>query len=273
MAVKVKRPGVKLSEVATEDRKQCYVTFYDVLNEFREKPNCDVYVTGSNSRLLSKDIATNFRDRGYEIRMHPLSFAEYFAVSGLEKGEAFDEYLVWGGMPLAVLEPKPEARAKYLKDLFTKVYLKDIRERRNLKDVAVLDRVVDMLASSVGSLTNPHNAVNTLKTAAGLKTTDRTIAKYFEYLEDAFLFSSVRRYDIKGRKYLSRIEKFYAEDIGLRNARLNFRQGEKTHLMENVIYNELVRRGFNVDVGVVDMPIRENGKLVKRQYEVDFVVN
>jgi len=272
LAVKVRRPGVVLKDVSPDDRSSCYVTFYDVLNEFRELPNCDVYVTGSNSRTLSRDVATTFRDRGYEIRVHPFSFSEYLAATGLEKGEAFDEYLVWGGMPLAVAERDESARARYLKDLFSSVYLKDIRERYRLSDDLVLERVTDVLASSVGGLTNPHNIVNALKSAA-VKTTDRTIKKYLGYLQDAFLFSSARRFDVKGKRYLSRTEKFYAEDVGLRNARLNFRQTEFSHLMENVVYNELIRRGYSVDVGVVEVSTREGCKLVKRQYEIDFIVN
>ena len=272
LAVKVRRPGVVLKDVAPEDRKSCYVTFYDVLNEFREAPNCDVYVTGSNSRMLSKDVATEFRGRGCEIRVHPFSFAEYLSVRGLEKSEVFEDYLVWGGMPMAALETNDAARARYLKDLFARVYMKDIRERNRLSDGLILDRVTDALSSSVGSLTNPHNLVNALRSAA-VRTTDRTIGKYLGYLEDSFLFSSVRRFDVKGKRYLSRTEKFYAEDVGLRNARLNFRQTEVSHLMENVIYNELVRRGYSVDVGVVEVVSREKGKLVRRQHEIDFVVN
>ncbi len=273
LSLKVRKPGIKASDVAPEDRKNLYVTFYDVLNEFRVMPNVDLYVTGSNSRMLSKDVATNFRDRGFEVRIHPLSFGEYLATTGLDKVEAFDEYLVWGGMPMAVLEKDDSARAKYLKDLFTKVYMKDIRERRKLKDDIVLERVSDMLFSSIGSLASPHSIVRTMNGQAGRRTTDRTVKKYLDYLEDAFLFSRAKRYDIKGKKYLYFPEKFYAEDLGLRNARLNFRQTEESHLMENAIYNELIRRGYNVDVGVVEHFGKVNGKTVKRQYEIDFVVN
>ena len=273
LSLKVRKPGIKASDVAPEDRKNLYVTFYDVLNEFRVMPNVDLYVTGSNSRMLSKDVATSFRDRGFEVRIHPLSFGEYLAATGLDKVEAFDEYLVWGGMPMAVLEKDDSARAKYLKDLFTKVYMKDIRERRKLKDDIVLERVSDMLFSSVGSLSSPHSIVRTLNGQAGGRTTDRTVKKYLDYLEDAFLFSRAKRYDVKGKKYLYFPEKFYAEDLGLRNARLNFRQTEESHLMENAIYNDLIRRGYNVDVGVVEHFGKMNGKTVKRQYEIDFVVN
>ena len=273
MSLKVRKPGLKPSDVAPEDRKNLYVTFYDVLNEFMAMPNVDIYVTGSNSKMLSKDIATNFKDRGFEIRVHPLSFVEYVSATGMEKAEAFEEYLIWGGMPTAVLEKSDAMRSKYLKDIFYKVYLSDIRERNKLKDDIVLERVADMLFSSVGSLTSVHNIVNTLKSQASISTTDKTIKKYLDYLEDAFLFSKARRYDIKGKRYLYFPEKYYAEDLGLRNAKVNFRQTEPSHLMENAIYNELVRRGCNVDVGVVEQFGKENGKTVKRQYEIDFVVN
>ena len=273
LSLKVRKPGVKASDVAPEDRKNLYITFYDVLNEFLAMPNVDLYVTGSNSRMLSKDVATNFRDRGFEIRIHPLSFGEYLAATGLDRAEAFDEYLIWGGMPMAVLERNDAARAKYLKDLFSRVYLKDIRERRKLKDDIVLDRVADMLSSCVGSLTSPHGIVRTLNGQTGMRTTDKTVKKYLDYLEDSFLFSRAKRYDIKGKKYLYFPEKFYAEDLGLRNARINFRQTEEPHLMENAIYNELIRRGYNVDVGVVEHFGKVDGKTVKRQYEIDFVVN
>ena len=273
LSLKVRKPGVKASDVAPEDRKNLYITFYDVLNEFLAMPNVDLYVTGSNSRMLSKDVATNFRDRGFEIRIHPLSFGEYLAATGLDRAEAFDEYLIWSGMPMAVLERNDAARAKYLKDLFSRVYLKDIRERRKLKDDIVLDRVADMLSSCVGSLTSPHGIVRTLNGQTGVRTTDKTVKKYLDYLEDSFLFSRAKRYDIKGKKYLCFPEKFYAEDLGLRNARLNFRQTEEPHLMENAIYNELIRRGYNVDVGVVEHFGKVDGKTVKRQYEIDFVVN
>ena len=273
LSLKVRKPGLKTEDVAPEDRRNLYITFYDVLNEFMSMPNVDLYVTGSNSKMLSTDIATNFRDRGFEIRIHPLSFGEYLATTGLDKSEAFDEYLIWGGMPMAVLERSDTARAKYLKDLFSRVYMKDIRERRKLKDNTILDRVADMLFSCVGSLTSPHSIVRTINGQTGLRTTDKTIKKYLDYLEDSFLFTKARRYDIKGKQYLHFPEKFYAEDLGLRNARLNFRQTEESHLMENAIYNELIRRGCNVDVGVVEHFAKENGKTVKRQYEIDFVVN
>ena len=250
------------------------VTFYDVLNSLMKKDGVDVYVTGSNSEMLSEDIATNFRDRGTVIRMWPLSFAELLAFSGGDKTDVWEDYLVWGGMPLAVLERDATARSAYLKGLFERVYLKDIRERRKIRDEFVLGRTVDLLASAVGSLTNPHRIVSSLHSAAGTKTTERTMQRYLRYLEESFLFAKARRYDVKGRRYLDYPEKYYAEDVGLRNARLNFRQTEPSHLMENVVYNELVARGCNVDVGVVPIASRDaEGRQSVVQHEIDFVVN
>lgn len=275
MCRKVLAEGVKLGEVAPEDRADAYVTFYDILNSLRKKPSVDVYVTGSNSKMLSKDVATNFRDRGIEIKLHPLSFAEYFAVSGLaDKSEALQNYMTWGGMPLAVLEPDDASRAEYLKRLFSTVYMKDIKERNRLQNLEICERVLDELSSVVGSLTNPHKLVKTLDSQGGLKTTERTLKKHLDYFEDAFLFSKAQRYDVRGKRYLEYPQKYYAEDMGLRNARLNFRETEVAHLMENVIYNELVARGYNVDVGVVAVQRRnKNGKMVLCHYEIDFVVN
>lgn len=273
LSLKVRKPGIKLADIAPEDRKHAYVTFYDVLNEFRAKANVDVYVTGSNSKMLSKDVATNFRDRGFEIKVYPLSFGEYVEATGMEKAEAFGEYLIWGGMPRATLERNDSARSKYLKDLFAKVYMRDICERHKLKDDTALERVADALFSAVGSLTSPFRISATLRGCAGLKTTDRTIKKYLDYFDESYLFSKARRYDVRGRKYLYFPEKYYAMDLGLRNARINFRQTEESHLMENAIYNELIRRGCNVDVGVVEHFSKDDGKTVRKQYEIDFVVN
>lgn len=274
MCRKVLPEGVDLSRYASEDREEAYVTFYDVLNGLRQMEHVDIYVTGSNSKLLSKDIATNFRDRGVQIEVHPFSFAEYWPISGCsEKAEAFERYMTWGGMPEAVLKTNDVERAEYLKKLFTEVYLKDIRERNRLRDDYVLGAVVDCLSSSVGSLTNPTRLANTLKTKLKIDTTDDTINRYLELLEDAFLFKRVRRFDVKGNRYIDSPSKFYCEDPGLRNARLNFRQTEETHLMENVVYNELIRRGANVDVGVVPIVTKVNGKQEMRQHEIDFIVN
>ena len=249
------------------------ITFYDVLNGVSRLPDVDVYVTGSNSQMLSKDIATNFRDRGFEIRLHPLSFSEYIEATGKDLFNGFEDYLTWGGMPLAVLEKDENERSRYLKGLFVRLYIKDICERHNLHDDYVINRVVDALSSSIGSLTNPHKLSNTLQSVLKVKTNDHTINAYLEYLCDSFLYSRVVRYDVKGKRYFDTPCKYFAEDVGLRNARLNFRQIEDDHLMENVIYNELVLRGYNVDVGVVPIASRIDGKLTVRQHEIDFVIN
>ncbi len=249
------------------------ITFYDVLNGLLKLPDVDIYVTGSNSQMLSKDIATNFRDRGFEIRLHPLSFAEYIEATGKDLLNGFEDYLTWGGMPLAVLEKEDDERSRYLKGLFDRVYIKDICERHDLRDDYVINRVVDALSSSIGSLTNPHKMSNTLQSVLKVKTNDHTINAYLEYLCDSFLYSRVVRYDVKGKRYFDTPCKYFAEDVGLRNARLNFRQTEEDHLMENVIYNELVARGYNVDVGVVPIASRIDGKLSVRQHEIDFVIN
>jgi uncharacterized protein len=273
LSYKVKNTSIDESLVPDEDKDMLYTTFYDVLNDLMSQPNLDVYVTGSNSKMLSKDIVTNFRDRGTEIRVSPLTFKEFLAYSRLEKTDALEQYMMYGGMPLAVLEPDEHEKAKYLQGLFTNVYIKDIVERYRLKDDAVLSAVVDAVASSVGSLTNPHRLANTAATLLDKTTSDHTIKNYLDYLEDAFLFSSAKRYDVKGRKYFNTIQKYYAVDLGLRNAKLNYRQQERSHLMENMIYNELVHRGYNVDVGVVEVEQMVEGKRKQCQYEIDFVVN
>jgi hypothetical protein len=250
-----------------------YTTFYDVLNDLMARPNLDIYVTGSNSKMLSKDIVTNFRDRGSEIKVFPLSFAEFLTVADMEKADALEEYMMYGGMPLCVLESDEKEKRKYLQGLFTRVYLKDIVERYRLKDDAILGAVVDCLSSAIGSLTNPHKLANTAGTLMGQTPSDSTLKNYLDYLEDAFLFQSAKRWDVKGRKYFDQIQKYYAMDLGLRNARLNFRQLERSHLMENMIYNELIRRGYSVDVGIVSLTRTIDGKRKLGQYEIDFVVN
>ena len=266
-------PGIDLDRINPEDRKSMYVTFYDVLNELLRKPKVDVYVTGSNSRMLSSDISTNFRDRGDEVRLHPFSFAEYLTAVKLEKAEAWENYLLWGGMPGAVEKRSDAERRDYLEQLFQKVYFKDIVERHRLKTVGILDDITDVLCSSVGSLTNAKKLADTITTEQKHKTNQPTISRYLGFLNESFLFNKVRRYDVKGRRYLSSPVKFYAEDLGLRNVRLNLRQYEETHLMENAIYNELVARGYSVDVGVVEYVTRIDGKQSLRQTEIDFVVN
>lgn len=273
LSYKVKNEDIDESVVPEEDQDMLYTTFYDVLNDLMSHPNLDIYVTGSNSKMLSNDIVTNFRDRGSEIRVYPLSFDEYLSYSDLDKADAFEQYLMYGGMPLAVLEEDENEKRKYLQGLFHNVYIKDIVERYKLKDDAVLSALVDALSSSVGSLTNPHKLACTAATLLDKSTSDHTIKNYLDYLEDAFLFKSANRYDVKGRKYFSSIQKYYSIDLGLRNARLNFRQQERSHLMENMLYNEIIRRGYSVDVGVVEVERMVDGKRKQGQYEIDFVVN
>ena len=249
------------------------LTFYDVLNGLLKYPRLDIYVTGSNSKMLSSDIATNFRDRGEEIRLHPLSFAEFRQVVKKDEYSAFREYLVYGGMPLCVLKRTESDKRAYLKSLFEKVYLKDVVERNKIRDKSVLECVLDMLSSAVGSLTNANKLAQQLNSQQGLKTNSPTVTRQIGYLRDAYLFSKVDRYDVHGKRYLNYPSKFYSEDIGLRNVRLNFREFEDAHLMENVIYNELVARGYAVDVGVVEVDVKEDGKVTRKQLEIDFVVN
>ena len=270
---KVLAPNVDLSRVAEEDRDSFYITFFDVLNGLRKQPNIDVYVTGSNSKMLSTDVVTYFRDRGSEIKVYPLSFAEYYAFAGLDKHDAFNQYLTYGGMPLAVLESNEQEKRNYLANLHKDVYIKDIVERYKLKDDVVIDALTDAVYSAVGSLSNPTKLANTITTVMGQKTTDKTIKAYLSYLEDAYLISVAERYDVKGKRYFENIKKYYAMDLGLRNARLNFRQQERSHLMENLLYNELIRRGYRVDVGVVEVQRMVDGKRQQAQYEIDFIVN
>ncbi len=273
LSYKVRNTDIDESLVPEEDRDMLYTSFYDVLSDLMGRPNLDVYVTGSNSKMLSKDIVTNFRDRGSEIKLAPLSFREYCCFSGLEKADALEQYLTYGGMPSTVLEQKEQEKVKYLEGLFNNVYFKDITERYKLKDDTVLSALVDALSSSVGSLTNPHRLANTASSLLDRTASDHTVKNYLDYLEDAYLFRSAKRYDVKGRKYFSTIRKYYAVDLGLRNARLNFRQQGRSHLMENLVYNDLVGRGYSVDVGVVEVEQMQDGKRIQSQYEIDFVVN
>lgn len=273
LSYKVKNVDIDESMIPEEDREMLYTTFYDVLNDLMAQPNLDIYVTGSNSKMLSKDIVTNFRDRGSEIKVYPLSFTEYLSVSDKEKSDAFEDYMMYGGMPLSVLEPDEKEKRKYLQGLFSNVYIKDIVERYKLKDDSILSPLVDALSSAIGSLTNSNRLANTAASTLGKAPSHNTIKNYLEYLEDAYLFQCAKRWDVKGRKYFDTISKYYAMDVGLRNARLNFRQQERSHLMENIIYNELVRRGYSVDVGIVELSRIIDGKRKMSQYEIDFVVN
>lgn len=250
------------------------ITFYDALNDLRSLPNLDVYVTGSNSKMLSKDILTEFRGRSDEIQVHPFSYAEYYSAVGGDKEDAFEEYAFYGGMPLVLSRPNDTAKANYLSSLFSEVYIKDIVERKKIEREDVLGQLLDLLCSSVGSLTNPKRIADTLRSKTGENIAQNTISAYIDHLEDAFLFSESRRYDVKGRKYFEYPYKYYCEDIGLRNARIGFRQQEMTHIMENIIYTELNIRGFSVDVGVVYSNERnDNGSYSKIAREIDFIAS
>lgn len=273
MSVKVKNQDIDDRDVSGDDSEMLYVTFYDILNDLMTHNNLDIYVTGSNSKMLSSDIVTNFRDRGSEIKVFPLSFKEYYEASGLEKADAFEEYLTYGGMPLAVQEREQTERQHYLYQLHKNVYAKDIIERYKIRDDEILDALIDSLYSAVGSLTNTHNLANAASTLMRRSVSDHTIKNYIDYLEDAYLFVSAKRYDIKGKKYFNNTQKYYAIDTGLRNAKLNFRQQEKSHIMENMIFMELIRRGYRVDVGVVELNREIAGKRTISRYEIDFIVN
>jgi len=246
-------------------------TFYEVLSSLMKK--ADVYVTGSNSEMLSDDIATNFRDRGSVLRLWPLSFAEYYCIGGKEKGDAWEDYLVWGGMPLAVLKQDSESREEYLRSLFERVYFADIVERYSLRSDVALRAVCDVLTSSIGGFTNAKKISDTLGSVAKVPASPLTVGNYLNHFCKSFLFEKAVRWDVKGRRHLEGNAKYYCVDTGLRNARLNFRQVERTHLMENAIFCELVRRGYSVDVGVVSVVGKIDGKSVRSDYEVDFVVN
>ncbi len=252
------------------------ITFYDALNDLRSLPNLDIYVTGSNSRMLSGDILTEFRGRSDEIRVHPLSFAEYYAAVGGAKEDAFDNYAFFGGMPLILSRPDDTARMDYLKALFSEVYLKDIVERRKIQREDVLDATLDLLCSSVGSLTNPNNISNSLnarqKRTGENTVSGNTVKSYIGYLTDAYLFEECRRFDVKGKDYFNYPNKYYCDDLGLRNARLGFRQQEMTHIMENILYNDLRIRGCGVDIGIVYGTGKDKkGRSVQIAREIDFV--
>jgi len=251
------------------------LTFVDTLLGLMKIENVDIYVTGSNSKMLSTDILTEFKDRGDEIKINPLSykeFVEYFGASGYS---AWQEYLTYGGMPLAVTKPTHEEKSKYLKDLFEKTYISDVIERHNIKsNKNNLEEILNIISSSIGSLTNPKKLSDTFKTVKKETISTKTIARYLDYFIDAFLLNKATRYDIKGRKYINTPLKYYFTDLGLRNARLNFRQQEESHIMENIIYNELLMREFDVDVGIVEYNYKDElGKSKKKQFEVDFIAN
>ena len=257
------------------DNEDAKITFIDVILGFMHMDNADVYVTGSNSKMLSSDILTQFRDRGDEIRVYPLSFAEFYNEYEGDKRGAWQDYYTYGGMPLATSLESHGEKSRYLRDLFDRTYIKDVLERHEIKnDTEVLDILLDVLASGIGSLTNPSKLANTFKSERQIGIGSETIEKYIGYFEESFLIEKAVRYDVKGRKYIGTPAKYYYTDLGLRNARLGFRQLEETHIMENVLYNDLIRRGMNVDVGVVEYNTKDaDGKKIRKQLEVDFVVN
>ena len=255
------------------DEIQLVDDFVSVLNGFLHISNVDVYVTGSNSRFLSSDIITEFRGRGDEIRIYPFSFAEISNISDFNKEKLWTMYCRYGGMPLVWSMDFDDERESYLKNLFEQVYLSDIINRYKLKGHDEIGVLTNVLASSIGSLTNPQRLANTFQSSSNLKLSQFTISSYIDYLIDSFLIERVHRFDVKGRKYIGTPMKYYFVDVGLRNARLNFRQQEENHIMENIIYNELLRRRYSVDVGVVPVNEKQENKYVKKQLEIDFIAN
>lgn len=256
------------------DEIQMLDCFEAVLNGYLHKDNMDVFVTGSNAKLLSKDIATEFAGRGDEVHMYPLSFAEFMNVYKGDKYTGLSEYMLYGGIPLVVLRDDVKDKTVLLQNLFNEIYIRDITKRNRVKNIGELEDLLNILSSAIGSLTNPEKLKNTFKTAKKSKITSNTIKKYLDYFEDSFLIESAQRFDIKGKAYIETPQKYYFSDLGLRNARINFRQFEQTHSMENVIYNELRMRGYSVDVGVVPVAKKDkDGKVVRTQLEVDFVCN
>lgn len=256
------------------DEIQTLDCFEAVLNGYLRKRNMDVYVTGSNARLLSKDIATEFAGRGDEVHMYPLSFAEFMTVYDGDKYMGLSEYMLYGGIPMVVLREGGDDKAAALQNLFSEIYIRDITKRGKVKNIGELEDLLNILSSSIGSLTNPEKLMNTFRSVKRSRITSNTIRKYIDYLEDSFLIELADRYDIKGKAYIETPRKYYFSDLGLRNARINFRQFEETHSMENVIYNELRMRGYSVDVGVVPVVERDqDGNVRRKQLEVDFVCN
>lgn len=256
------------------DEVQFMPRFEEVLNSLLRMNNIDVYVTGSNSRFLSSDIVTEFRGRGDEVRIYPLSFAEFYSVYSGEYDDAWNDYMIYGGLPQVAQFADDRQKAGYLKNIFENVYLKDVVERNRIQNVDEIGSLVDILASAIGSPTNATKIANTFMSERGSRYSNKTIANHIDYLAEAFLISKANRYDIKGRKYIGANLKYYFTDPGLRNARLNFRQQEPTHIMENIVYNELLIRGYNVDVGIIEiMEKNREGKRVRKQLEVDFVAN
>lgn len=256
------------------DEVQLVDEFEDVLNSYLSVPNADVYVTGSNAKFLSKDVITEFRGRGDEIKVYPLSFSEYMSAYNGSQQRGLDDYMTYGGLPFILSLKSEEQKSTYLKNLFAETYIKDIKDRYKIRHEDELEDLLNIISSSVGSLTNPAKLVNTFKSMKNISITADTLKSYLEYLCDSFLVTKAMRYDVKGKRYIDTPYKYYFTDTGLRNARINFRQDEKTHLMENIIFNELLIRGFNVDVGVVPVvKIGDDGKQHRSQLEIDFVCN
>ena len=256
------------------DEVQMLDDFESVLNSLGRKKNVDVYVTGSNAKFLSKDIITEFRGRGDEVHMYPLTYSEFMSVYDGDKQEGWRDYVLFGGIPLVLGFETADQKSEFLKSLFEETYISDITGRNNIRNKAELEELLNILSSAIGSLTNPSKLSATFKSVKNKTISKETIIKYIDYLKDSFLIDSAIRYDIKGKKYINTPSKYYFTDLGLRNARLNFRQVEETHAMENVIFNELKVRGYNVDVGVVVMnEVDKNGKKIRKQLEVDFVCN
>ena len=256
------------------DEIQLVTEFEDVLNSYLHVKNAEVFVTGSNAKFLSKDVITEFRGRGWEIRVHPLSFAEYYDTVGGEKAEALETYYLYGGLPGVAQLKTPAEKQNYLREIYETVYLRDVIDRNHLRSADGMRELVRILASSIGASTNVRRISNTFKSVAGMDIGPNTISRHLEHLQDAFIISEALRYDVKGRKYIGTETKYYFEDMGIKNAILGFRQIEYTHTMENVIYNELRRKGYTVDVGMVETTKRNaEGKIVRSNLEIDFVVN
>ena len=255
------------------DEIQLADNFVGVLNGLLKLPNVDIYVTGSNSKFLSTDIVTEFRGRGDEVRVLPLSFSEFMSVYKGSTVNGWKDYYTYGGLPLVLSQKSEESKMNYLKGQLKNVYLNDIIDRNRIQNEEQINAVLEILASSIGSLTNPLKLSNTFRSVANLPIADKTVSNYLSYLEDAFLVDKAKRYDVKGKKYLSTPSKYYFTDLGLRNAALGFRQQEENHIMENIIYLELIKRGFAVDVGIVEASTRNDGKYARNYYEVDFIAN
>lgn len=256
------------------DEVQMLDCFESVLNGYLRKDNMDIFVTGSNAKLLSKDIATEFAGRGDEVHMYPLSFSEFMSVYKGDKYIGLSEYMLYGGIPLVVLREEKDDKSALLQNLFNEIYIRDITKKNRVKNIGELEDLLNILSSSIGSLTNPEKLKNTFKAVKKSKITSVTIKKYLDYFEDSFLIEAAQRYDIKGKAYIETPKKYYFSDLGLRNARINFRQFEETHSMENIIYNELRMRGYSVDVGVIPVTEKDSkGKVIRKQLEVDFVCN